>query len=234
MNPSAVKFTSGVRPFYPHMSDSYNDQTTSDITLCFGDNQVHLHKIILKAASGVWHQAFNSKLPVSIRNEYHIQGHSDLVVYAMLQYIYGKPLDANPPEISESGRLDYLFDVFAIANEYQIPSLGEAVTERVIQLMKRYPIERRQPTFFNVSSDTEIAKGKKMFGAIMSRTADFYINNDVADKSLMNGVLNTCFSLVQNMKWLEENLDIVTLVGKHDPFCGRLLQLYLPKLQFVN
>jgi len=98
--------------------------------------------------------------------------------------------------------------------------------------MKRHPIERRQNTFYNVISDTEIAEGKKMFGTIMSKTADLYINNNVADKSLMNGVLSTCFELVRNLKWLEENLDIISLIGQHDPFCGRLLQLYLPMLKF--
>jgi len=232
MSPSSVKYSSGLRPFYPHMSDSYNDQTTSDIALRFGGNRVHLHKIILKASSGVWNQAFNSKLPISTKAEYIIQGHSDLVVNTMLQYIYGKPLDASPPDSPENGRLDYLFDVFGIANEYQIPSLGEAVTERVVQLMKRHPIERRQDTFYNVISDTEIAEGKKMFGTVMSKTADLYINNNVADKSLMNGVLSTCFELVRNLKCLEENLDIISLIGQHDPFCGRLLQLYLPMLKF--
>lgn len=189
MTPSSVKFASGLRSFYPHMGDSYNDETTSDIALCFGDNRVHLHKIILKAASGVWNQAFNSKLPVSTNAEYHIQGHSDLVVYTMLQYIYGKPLDARPPEVTENGRLDYLLDVFGIANEYQIPSLGEAATERVVQLMKMYPIEKKPNTFFRVYSDAEVAEGKKMFGAVMSKTADLYINNNIAHKSLMNGVI---------------------------------------------
>lgn len=232
MTSSSVKFPLGLRPFYPYMSDSYNDQDTSDIALCFGDNRVHLHKIILKAASGLWNQAFRSKLPISTNNEYHIQGHSDLVVHTMLQYIYGKPLDARPPEVPENGRLDYLFDVFGIANEYQIPSLGAAVTERVIQLMKMYPIEKKPNTFFIVYSDAEVAEGKKMFRAIMSKTADFYINNNVADKSLMDGVLDACFTLVKNIKWLEENIDLVPLIGKHDPFSGRLLQLYLPMVQF--
>jgi hypothetical protein len=98
------------------MSDRYNDEATSDITLCFGENEkVHAHKIILKAASGVWNQAFNSKLPIATQDSYDIQGHSDLVVHAMLRHVYGMPFDGNPPEISEEGRLDYLFDVFAIA-----------------------------------------------------------------------------------------------------------------------
>jgi hypothetical protein len=125
------------------MSDSYNDQVTSDIVLCFDENEkVHAHKVILNAASGVWKQAFNSKLPISTQATYDIQGHSDLVVHTMLRHVYGIPLDRNPPQTNDQIRLDYLFDVFAIANEYQIPSLGEAVTERVVQLMKRCTIER--------------------------------------------------------------------------------------------
>jgi hypothetical protein len=132
-----VELPSSLRPFYPHMSDSYNDQTYSDITLCFGANEkVYAHKVVLKAASGVWNQAFNSKLPISTKDRYYIEGYSNPVVYAMLRHVYGMPVDAQPSGITEAAQLDYLFDVFAIANEYQIPSVGEALTERVVQVMR--------------------------------------------------------------------------------------------------
>lgn len=152
----------------------------------------------------------------------------------MLQHIYGKPLDAASSGVSEEGWLDHLFDVYDIANEYQIPSLGEAITERVVQLMQTCPIDSRHNTFFTAYDNNDIARGRKMFSTIMSRTADLYINNNVADKTLMNGVLNTCFAMVRNLPWLEQNLDISSLIGQHDPFCGRLLQLYLPTLQLMN
>jgi hypothetical protein len=89
------------------MSDSYNDQATSNITLGFGDNaKVYAHKVILKAASGVWNQASNSKLPISTQATYEIQGHSDFVVHTMLRHVYGMSLDAKPLGIGEEGRVD--------------------------------------------------------------------------------------------------------------------------------
>jgi hypothetical protein len=215
------------------MSDSYNDQATSDITLCFGDNEkIYAHKIILKAASGVWNQAFKSKLPISTQANYDIQGHSDLVVSTMLRHVYGMPLDVKTLELSEDDQVDYLFDVFAIANEYQIPSLGEAVTEHVIWLMKTYSLEPRWNYTRKVVDYTANAGNIKKFGVAVSRIAELYINNDIADKSLMNGVLDHCFTRCDDMKWMEEHLHISSLIGAHDPFAGRLLQLYLPKLHY--
>jgi hypothetical protein len=181
----------------------------------------------------VWKQAFNSRLPTFSRDTYDIQGHSGLVVHTRLRYIYGMPSELYPTEISEKGRLDYLFDVFAIANEYQVPSLGNAVIEQVAQLMESYAIYQaataHENSFF---ARLSVQSGRKKFGAVMSRTVDFYIKNDGADKSLMNGVLDTCFASVKNLKWLEQHVHISSLIAKYDPFAGRLLQLYLPDLQF--
>jgi len=213
------------------MAQSYNDQATSDIALCFGDNEkVYAHKIILKAASGVWEQAFNSKLPVSTKDTYDIEGHSDAVVHAMLRHVYGLPLDAALPEFSEDDQIDYLFAVFDIANEYQIPSLGEAATERVVQLMRACRLKPARIVGSNAGNYTGVEDGKRKFCAVISRTAELYMGNNVADKSMMHGVLNACFARVKEIQWLEENLQLSALIGKHDPFSGRLLELYLPKL----
>jgi hypothetical protein len=214
------------------MSDRYNDEATSDITLCFGENEkVHAHKIILKAASGVWNQAFNSKLPISASDKYHIEGHSNVVIHAMLRHVYGMPLDAKPIDIPKEGRIDYLFDVFDIANEYQIPSLGEAVTERVVQLMDASRIKPARINGSVAGNYTGVDEGKRKFCAVISRTAELYMGNNVADKSLMNGVLDACFDRVKEIVWLEDELKLSSLIEKHDPFCGRLLKLFLPNLQ---
>jgi hypothetical protein len=112
MTQSSVESVPSHRTFYPHMRDSYNDRATSDITLCFGENEkVYAHKVILRAASGVWNQAFNSKLLVSTQGHYDIQGHSDVVIYAMLRLVYGIPLEEEPSGIPEDDRIDYFFGV---------------------------------------------------------------------------------------------------------------------------
>jgi hypothetical protein len=233
MAQSSIGPPSGLRTFYPYINDSYDDQTSSDITLCFGENEkVYAHKIILKAASGVWKQAFNSKLPISTQDTYNIQGHSNLVTYTMIRYIYGIPLDPEPSSMSEAAQLDYLLEVFAIANEYHIPSLGQAITERAIQLMKSCVLDPETIRTSCYYPDLRAEADRKTFGAILSRTADLYINNNVADKSLLNGVLDTCFARCTDLKWMEEHLQISALIGKYDPFAGRLLQLYLPGLRF--
>jgi hypothetical protein len=226
MTQSPLSAPSGLRP-------CYNDQTSSDITLCFGDNnKFYAHKIILQAVSGVWNRAFRSQLPTSTPNEYDIDEHADPIVYAMLRFVYGTPLDANPPEGPIEGRLNYLFGIFMIANEYQIPSLGEAVTERVVQLMQTCVIEEKTDRLFDFYEGTEFIGGRDKFGAIISRTAGLYINNNVEDKSLMNGVASAFSAHVEDFERLDRNLDIPSLIGKHDPFWGRMLQLYLPKLQY--
>jgi hypothetical protein len=211
------------------MSDSYNDQATSNITLCFGDNEkVYAHKVILKAASEVWNQAFNSKLPISTQATYDIQAHSDLVVHTMLRHVYGMSLDAKPLGIGEEGRVDYFFDVFAIANEYQIPSLGEAVTQRVVEYMKTHRLQEGYiRTGAPVDPTTGLDTGNQKVALVISKTAELYANNNVADKSLMIGVADACFDSSTSLRWMEKNLHMISIVEKHDSFSGRLLRLYL-------
>lgn len=69
----------------------------------------------------------------------------------MLKHIYGSPLEAPPDMISVEDQIDYLFNVFAIANEYEVPSLGEATTQRIFQIMKSCCIDA------NASSSTSVS-----------------------------------------------------------------------------
>ncbi|KAI4724345.1 hypothetical protein E4T49_07927 [Aureobasidium sp. EXF-10728] len=202
---------------YPYLNASYNDKSDSDIILRFGDNErVHAHKVVLKGASGVFNTAFNGQFPIATQPEYHIEGHSDVVVYAMLRFIYGSPLDPQPSGVSADERIDYLFGVFAIANEYQIPSLGEAVTHRVVKIMRSCAMHGTQ-------------KDKELFGTIVAKAAELYIKNSIADQSLLDGVLNACFRLTPGIQWLEENINISSIIEPLDPFCGRLLRKALGK-----
>ncbi|KAG9857576.1 hypothetical protein KCU98_g1038, partial [Aureobasidium melanogenum] len=100
MSSSTAQASSDLLVRYPYIT-SYNDKTTSDVTLCFGDNEkVHAHKVILKGVSGVFNTAFDSQFPVALKTEYLIEGHSNAVVYAMLKHIYGSPLEAPPGMVS--------------------------------------------------------------------------------------------------------------------------------------
>ncbi|KAI4717439.1 hypothetical protein E4T48_06350 [Aureobasidium sp. EXF-10727] len=202
---------------YQYLSASYNDKLDSDIVLRFGDNErVYAHKVVLKGASGVFNRAFNGQFPIATQPEYHIEGHSDVVVYAMLRYIYGSPLDPQPSGFPAHEQIDRLFGVFAIANEYQIPSLGEAVTHRVVKIMRSCAMHGTQ-------------KDKELFGTIVAKAAELYIKNSIADQSLMDGVLNACFALTPGIQWLEENINISSIIEPLDPFCGRLLRKALGK-----
>ncbi|KAI5273683.1 hypothetical protein E4T47_02995 [Aureobasidium subglaciale] len=120
---------------------SYNDKKSSDIALCFGDGRnVYAHRILLQGASEVFHTAINSMLPIATQDTYDIPGYCGLIVDTMIRHIYGMALDFKPAGIPPNDRLKYLFDIFHIANEYQMPSLGQAVTqtvfERIIKLLK--------------------------------------------------------------------------------------------------
>lgn len=78
---------------YPYLQNSYNNAMLSDVVLCFGNDKMYAHKIILIAASGVFHAAFNSKFLIADQGTFEIKGQSDNAVYAMLHHFYNKPLD---------------------------------------------------------------------------------------------------------------------------------------------
>ncbi|KAG9527734.1 hypothetical protein KCU93_g4862, partial [Aureobasidium melanogenum] len=222
MSPSTAQASSGLLVRYPYISASYNDKTTSDVTLCFGDNEkVHAHKVILKGVSGVFNTAFNSQFPIALKTEYLIEGHPNAVVYAMLKHIYGAPLQAQPGMASVEDQIDHLFSIFAIANEYEIPSLGEAATQRILQIMKTCCID---PNATFIAPKVWVLQERKRFGSIVAKTAQLYINHEIADESLMEGVIEACFELTPGLVWLEDNVDICSLVGRLDAFSGRLLR----------
>ncbi|KAH0374112.1 hypothetical protein KCU65_g322, partial [Aureobasidium melanogenum] len=192
---STAQASSGLLVRYPYLGASYDDKTTSDVTLRFGDNeQVHAHKVILKGASGVFHTAFNSQLPTASKNEYKILGYSDAVVYSMVKHISRSPLETpHGGDVEVGDQIDYLFSIFAIANEYEIPSLAEAATQRIFQIMKSCCIDANLSFF--IEPTNSVLQERKTFGSIVAKTAHLYINHDIADRSLMNGVIEACYEL---------------------------------------
>lgn len=49
---------------YPFYKELYNDKGRSDVVLCFGDQRVLAHRLILAGASELFHTAFKSKFSV--------------------------------------------------------------------------------------------------------------------------------------------------------------------------
>ncbi|KAG9945931.1 hypothetical protein KCU85_g6827, partial [Aureobasidium melanogenum] len=215
---------------YPYLGASYNDKTASDVTLCFGnDEKVFAHKVILKGASGVFHTAFNSQLPVAFKTEYLIEGYPDAVVHAMLKYIYGSSLEALPDMAPMEYQIDYFFGIFAIANEYEISSLAEAATQGIFQIMKSCCIAAYSSS---ITPREWVLPERKKFGEIVAKAAHLYINHDVADKSLMNGVIEACFELTPGLVWLEDNINITSMIEASDPFSGRLLRKAITGMRY--
>ncbi|THX99415.1 hypothetical protein D6D03_07198 [Aureobasidium pullulans] len=210
--------TGGVLARYPHLHDSYNDQKLSDIVLCFGDDKIYAHRIILKGVSGVFHTAFNSQLPVATQDTYQVEGYSGTTVHAMLQHIYGMTLTSKPTDIAAGGELDHLFDVYLIGNEYQISSLCEAAAERIVELMGPctldHPVGRRF-----------LAEGETV-RAIITKTAELYSFHELAYTSLLDAVIKALFPKFHSMDSLERLLEISALLEKPEKFSARLIRCF--------
>ncbi|THW99355.1 hypothetical protein D6D13_10175 [Aureobasidium pullulans] len=56
------------------------------LPFAFGEEKVYAHKVILSSVS------------IATSSTYRVSGYSDVVVYAMLRYIYGSPLDEDYEE----------------------------------------------------------------------------------------------------------------------------------------
>jgi hypothetical protein len=200
----------------------YNDEKLSDITLCFGDNKIYAHKMILMGSSGVFSTAFSSNYPVASGKTYDIQGHSDQVVLIMLQHIYGFPMDPRH-EIDFGDGLGHLFDIFLIANEYSVPSLAEAVTRLVVEMIETIKIDSemiydggRGRLKYSVGSIS-----KQEFRTVIGRTVELYRENEIADKSLLEGV-NTAFTdVTHGHDWIYSELGIEYVI---QPFAGILIR----------
>lgn len=49
---------------YPHFQDYYDNESRSDVVLCFANKRIHAHKLILAGASELFHTAFKSNFQV--------------------------------------------------------------------------------------------------------------------------------------------------------------------------
>ncbi|KAI5273689.1 hypothetical protein E4T47_02993 [Aureobasidium subglaciale] len=201
---------------YSHFRDLFDSKTFSDVKLRFGSDNVdfNAHRTILMGASGVFFTAFTGRVPDGI---YTIEGHSSEVFLAMLRYVYGILVDSilHDTELadrtSKTARVDFLFDLFLIANEYDVPLLSDFVTTTIVSLLHQLKPLRDE-------ADNE------SFRAIISKTADFYTNSQIADQALVDAVVEVCADYEPGLCVFEEKIEISAILGRVDVFGGRLLQ----------
>ncbi|THY20432.1 hypothetical protein D6D01_06748 [Aureobasidium pullulans] len=171
----------------------YNNEKLSDITICFGEVKIHAHKVILSSDSRGFSAAFESQLSIATSSSHQVSGYSDVVVYAMLRHIYGFPLDEECDEIAGEEQFDYLFEIFLIANEYQIPSLAEAATALIVDPMFECKLDLSTGQFRSLWV-------KDMFKKIIARTAELYIQHNDADKSLLDKVIKVSLEMMGSIE----------------------------------
>ncbi|TIA08374.1 hypothetical protein D6C80_09244 [Aureobasidium pullulans] len=94
--------------YFPCISESCNNEKLSDITICFREEKVYAHKVILSSVSGVSSAAFESYVSIATSSTYQVSGYSDVVVYAMLRHMYGFPFDEECDEIPGEEQFNYL------------------------------------------------------------------------------------------------------------------------------
>ncbi|KAI5210863.1 hypothetical protein E4T38_01831 [Aureobasidium subglaciale] len=122
-------------------------------------------------------------------------------------------LTSYPDLCNKTARVDFLFDLFLIANEYDVPSLSDFVTTTIVSLLPQLkPLRDR--------ADIE------SFRAIISKTADFYTNSQIADQALMDAVVEICAGDEPGLRVLEMRLEISAILGRVDVFGGRLLKTW--------
>ncbi|KAH0167694.1 hypothetical protein KCU67_g3794, partial [Aureobasidium melanogenum] len=168
-----------------HKGILYNNPVRSDVVIKCGSHEYHAHKVILMAASGLFYTAFNSNFSVAEASTYEIDGYEPEIVESMIRYIYKSPPSDKPferPYYKPSNwpsdcTLDWTLQCFAIANEYQVPSLCRAVTECITESCAKH-----------VEKLKSCNKHDKTFSFILDHISALYRDNVIADRSLIESV----------------------------------------------
>lgn len=115
----------------------YNNPSTSDVTLTFGEERIHAHLDLLNEFSPVFRAAFKSdRFANAMTRDYAIQGYPQKVIHSMIRYVYGFELGLGEETTSEEDA-DFLLNVYLIGNEYQIQPLQAAAANLFEALLER-------------------------------------------------------------------------------------------------
>ncbi|THY76303.1 hypothetical protein D6C94_03148 [Aureobasidium pullulans] len=105
----------------------YNNPSTSDVTLTFGEERIHAHLDLLDEFSPVFRAAFTGdRFANAVTRDYAIQGYPQKVIHSMIRYVYGFELGLGEETTSEEDA-DFLLNPLQAA----AANLFEALLERV-------------------------------------------------------------------------------------------------------
>ncbi|THY85796.1 hypothetical protein D6C93_08107 [Aureobasidium pullulans] len=209
----------------PNFQHLYDNPFLSDVTLSFGDHRIKAHKAILIGYSKVFLAAFTSKLPTTTEGVYEIEGHDSDLVLDMIKHIYGFPeWTIYPPNPEEKARIYYLQDMFLLANEYEVATLSALVAGNFAEMLQDFRVdcyvhygrEGIGCRYLDTSSSRNISM-------VVREVAELYHDNNIADKSLMHGVLDALLDIGPGYEWLEDCLQITDLLQGMDEFLAKLI-----------
>ncbi|KAI5270585.1 hypothetical protein E4T47_06035 [Aureobasidium subglaciale] len=194
---------------YPHFKDIYANESRSDVTLCFGDEKLCAHKLVLAGASEVFHTAFKSNFAVAARAEYKITGYPNDVVREMIKHIYALEYDENACDLHriEDQQLQFWIDTLLIANEYQVLSLTDAINEVILDFLEA----NMCPMEGEWDKDSE---GR--FMRTVKRIAELHQSVKLSDTSCLDGIVDVlCQSPFYSLKGVCEVLEHL------EPICAK-------------
>lgn len=209
----------------PNFQHLYDNPFLSDVTLSFGDHRIKAHKAILIGYSKVFLAAFTSKLPTTTEGVYEIEGHDSDLVLDMIKHIYGFPeWTIMPPNPEAKARIYSLQDMFLLANEYEVATLSALVAGNFAEMLQDFRVdcyvhygrEGRGCRYLDTSSSRDISM-------VVREVAELYHDNNIADKSLMHGVLDALLDIGPGYEWLVDCLQITDLLQGMDEFLAELI-----------
>ncbi|THZ22325.1 hypothetical protein D6C89_06145 [Aureobasidium pullulans] len=173
----------------------YNNPSTSDVTLTFGEERIHAHLDLLDEFSPVFRAAFTGdRFANAVARDYAIQGYPQKVIHSMIRYVYGFELGLGEETTSEEDA-DFLLNVYLIGNEYQIQPSQAAAANLFEALLER--------VFY---------RDERQFKGIIETLLSFYKENELdedlrghwkgsTDYTLLGTVARFC----DDRKWSEED-----------------------------
>ncbi|KAH0139249.1 hypothetical protein KCU82_g17366, partial [Aureobasidium melanogenum] len=197
---------------YPHFRHYYDNESRSDVVLCFANKKIHAHKLILAGASELFHTAFKSNFRVADQAEFEIKDFPPEVVYAMIRHIYGfsynQEFMASSPSVEQLP--DFWVDVLLIANEYRVQSLTTAATNTILDYLGKGIC----PTAESIKSLPK--QYKENFARTVLKVSELYHYNKLADTSCLDGMIGV---LCQHGVWIyEEHMQISKALEALEPF----------------
>ncbi|KAM0718325.1 hypothetical protein Q7P37_006657 [Cladosporium fusiforme] len=108
----------------------FNNQCLSDVTITFGSESLHAHKIILAKGSTYFKKMFCGSFKEANSNEVKLCEDDPLAIHAMIRFLYGLDYQSAGTK-SDWLRLSPHAHLYAAAEKYDLPSLKSTITDVV-------------------------------------------------------------------------------------------------------